>query len=265
MHTDELYARPGARHRRERHLLLGGEAVLRLWARQCADLSAGGRARPRVLMAERPTPAAVSRVLQRARRPTIFYGVPTLYAAMLASADLPASATSWRCAAASRPARRCRRTSASAGRERYGVDILDGIGSTEMLHIFISQPAGRRALRHHRQAGARLRAASSSTRTAARSRARRDRRPAGPRADQRASMYWNNREQAARDLPRPVDPHRRQIPRGRRRLLRLLRPPRRHAQGRRHLGLAVRGRGGAASRIPTCSKPRSSARPTTTG
>ena len=41
-----------------------------------------------VLMAERPTPAAVSRVL-RERRPTIFYGVPTLYNAMLASNDLP--------------------------------------------------------------------------------------------------------------------------------------------------------------------------------
>ena len=41
-----------------------------------------------VLMAERPTPAAVSRVL-REHRPTIFYGVPTLYNAMLAGNDLP--------------------------------------------------------------------------------------------------------------------------------------------------------------------------------
>jgi benzoate-CoA ligase len=36
--------------------------------------------------------------------------------------------------------------------ERFGVESLDGIGSTEMLHIFMSnRPA--RALRHHRQAG----------------------------------------------------------------------------------------------------------------
>src|SRR5271156_5905602 len=41
-----------------------------------------------VLMAERPTPAAVSRVL-REHQPTIFYGVPTLYNAMLASNELP--------------------------------------------------------------------------------------------------------------------------------------------------------------------------------
>jgi benzoate-CoA ligase len=89
-----------------------------------------------VLMAERPTPAAVFKRL-REQRPTIFYGVPTLYAAMLASPDLPA--------AAELAMRRC----ASAGealpaelgnkwRDHFGVDILDGIGSTEMLHIFLS-------------------------------------------------------------------------------------------------------------------------------
>ena len=41
--------------------------------------------------------------------------------------------------------------------ERYGVDILDGLGSTEMLHIFLTQPRRRRQIRHHRQAGAGLR------------------------------------------------------------------------------------------------------------
>ena len=46
-----------------------------------------------VLMAERPTPPAVFKRLIE-RRPTIFYGVPTLYAAMLASPELPAQTTS---------------------------------------------------------------------------------------------------------------------------------------------------------------------------
>ncbi len=41
-----------------------------------------------ILAAERPTPASVARML-RDKRPSIFYGVPTLYAAMLASAELP--------------------------------------------------------------------------------------------------------------------------------------------------------------------------------
>jgi benzoate-CoA ligase len=93
-----------------------------------------------VLMAERATPAAVFKRL-KAHRPTIFYGVPTLYGMMLASADLPARADL------------ALRTCTSAGEalpadigkrwtERFGVEILDGIGSTEMLHIFISNRPG---------------------------------------------------------------------------------------------------------------------------
>jgi benzoate-CoA ligase len=89
-----------------------------------------------VLMAERPTPAAVSRVL-REQRPTIFYGVPTLYNAMLAGNDLPSrdELVLRRCVSAGEPLPQKigRRWSA-----RVGVDILDGIGSTEMLHIFLS-------------------------------------------------------------------------------------------------------------------------------
>jgi benzoate-CoA ligase len=89
-----------------------------------------------VLLAERPTPATVSACLTK-YQPTIFYGVPTLYAALLVSKELP-----------SRDQVKLRRCT-SAGealpedigkrwRARFGVDILDGIGSTEMLHIFLS-------------------------------------------------------------------------------------------------------------------------------
>jgi len=89
-----------------------------------------------VLMAERPTPAAVSRIL-REHRPTIFFGVPTLYNTMLAGPDLPErDELSLRlCVSAGEPLPQeiGRRWSA-----RLGVDILDGIGSTEMLHIFLS-------------------------------------------------------------------------------------------------------------------------------
>jgi benzoate-CoA ligase len=89
-----------------------------------------------VLMAERPTPAAVNRVL-REHRPTIFFGVPTLYNAMLVSPDLPRpdELALRRCVSAGEPLPQeiGRRWSA-----RLGVDILDGIGSTEMLHIFLS-------------------------------------------------------------------------------------------------------------------------------
>jgi benzoate-CoA ligase len=93
-----------------------------------------------VLMAERPTPAAISRVLCQ-HRPTIFYGVPTLYVAMLASNDLPGPEEHAlrRCVSAGEPLPQeiGRRWSA-----RIGVDILDGIGSTELLHIFLSNRPG---------------------------------------------------------------------------------------------------------------------------
>jgi benzoate-CoA ligase len=89
-----------------------------------------------VLAAERPSPALVARIL-RAHRPTIFYGVPTLYNAMLASPDLPERGeVALRCCVSAGeplPAEIGRRWAA-----RLGVDILDGIGSTEMLHIFLS-------------------------------------------------------------------------------------------------------------------------------
>src|SRR5260370_41074671 len=93
-----------------------------------------------VLMGERPTPAAVSRVL-REHQPTIFCGVPTLYNAMLASNDLPQGEelALRQCVSAGEPLPQeiGRRWSA-----RIGVDILDGIGSTEMLHIFLSNRPG---------------------------------------------------------------------------------------------------------------------------
>ena len=93
-----------------------------------------------VLMAERATPASVFRRLVE-RRPTIFYGVPTLYASMLASPELPVkgSLALRACVSAGEalPAELGRRW-----KERVGVDILEGIGSTEMMHMYISARHG---------------------------------------------------------------------------------------------------------------------------
>ncbi len=93
-----------------------------------------------VLCRDRPAPATVLRVMHE-HRPTIFGGVPTLFAQLLADPGLTREATS------------SLRVSTSAGealpkhvgerwRERTGTDILDGIGSTEMLHIFLSNRPG---------------------------------------------------------------------------------------------------------------------------
>ena len=93
-----------------------------------------------VLLAERPTPESVADVLKK-HPVTAFYAVPTFYAGFLASPAAPErSATRFRrCVSAGEalPADVGRRF-----RERYGVDILDGIGSTEMLHIFLSNRPG---------------------------------------------------------------------------------------------------------------------------
>ncbi|VVE01562.1 4-hydroxybenzoate--CoA ligase [Pandoraea capi] len=93
-----------------------------------------------VLMAERPTAEAVAQRL-RQHRPTIFYGVPTLYATLLASPHLPAREDV--------ALRLCTSAGEALPREigerftkHFGAEILDGIGSTEMLHIFLSNRAG---------------------------------------------------------------------------------------------------------------------------
>jgi len=100
-------------------------------------LSAGATT---ILMAERPTPQAVFRRLID-HRPSVFFGVPTLYVAMLASQARPA-----RDALA---LRMCVSAGEALPREigeqftaQFGCEILDGIGSTEMLHIFLSNRAG---------------------------------------------------------------------------------------------------------------------------
>ncbi|MCK9258950.1 MAG: benzoate-CoA ligase family protein [Azoarcus sp.] len=100
-------------------------------------LAAGATA---VLMAERPTPAAVFERLRK-HRPTIFYGVPTLYASMLASADCP-TRDEMRLRACTSAGEALPEGVGKRWSERFGVDILDGIGSTEMLHIFLSNRAG---------------------------------------------------------------------------------------------------------------------------
>jgi len=93
-----------------------------------------------VLLPGRPTPDAVAELLRK-NPVTAFFGVPTFYAAFLARAAAPArDELKLRvCVSAGEalPKDVGRRWS-----ERYGVDILDGLGSTEMLHIFLSNRIG---------------------------------------------------------------------------------------------------------------------------
>jgi len=93
-----------------------------------------------VLLPHRPTPELVADILKK-HNVTVFYAVPTFYAGFLASPAAPerSELRVRRCVSAGEA------LPADVGRrwtERYGVDILDGLGSTEMLHIFISNRAG---------------------------------------------------------------------------------------------------------------------------
>ena len=137
--TAELYAKPilGIR---ESDVLFSAAKLFFAYGLGNAltfPLSVGATA---VLMAERPTPASVFKRLKE-HKPTIFYGVPTLFGGLLASPDLP------------RREELALRVCTSAGEalpadigrrwtQHFGVEILDGIGSTEMLHIFISNRPG---------------------------------------------------------------------------------------------------------------------------
>jgi benzoate-CoA ligase family protein len=90
-----------------------------------------------ILYPGRPLPETVFEIIAR-QRPTVFFGVPTLYAGMLALRD---AETTYDVSSV--------RLCVSAGEplppelfkrwyERFGIEILDGIGTTEILHIFIS-------------------------------------------------------------------------------------------------------------------------------
>ncbi len=94
-----------------------------------------------VLLPDRPTPDAVMNVMGT-HHPTIFYGVPTLYAAMLASPELGRGAGSNNLRICVSAGEALPQEVGERWRELVGTDIIDGIGSTEMLHIFLSNRPG---------------------------------------------------------------------------------------------------------------------------
>jgi benzoate-CoA ligase len=139
IHTAELYARPVLGIREDDVVFSAAKLFFAygLGNALTFPLAVGASA---VLMAERPTPASVFKRLKE-HAPSIFYGVPTLFGAMLASPELP------------RREELALRICTSAGEalpadigkrwtDHFGVEVLDGIGSTEMLHIFLSNRPG---------------------------------------------------------------------------------------------------------------------------
>jgi benzoate-CoA ligase family protein len=153
-------------------------------------LSAGATT---VLLPQRPTPDAVAELLKK-HNVTVFYAVPTFYAAFLASPAVPARSELKirRCVSAGEalPAEIGRRWS-----ERYGVDILDGLGSTEMLHIFLSNRIGevKYGTSGKPLPGYDLRLVDDDGNIVTK---RGDMGELQVRGPTSAMMYWNNREQS---------------------------------------------------------------------
>jgi benzoate-CoA ligase len=146
-----------------------------------------------VLLPERPTPDGVAAIL-RQHQVTVFYAVPTFYAAFLASPAAPQrDKTRMRiCVSAGEalPPDVGRRWS-----ERYGVDILDGLGSTEMLHIFLSNCPGdvKYGTSGKPVPGYDIRLVGDDGQVIARPGEMGELQVRGPTS---AIMYWNNRQQS---------------------------------------------------------------------
>ena len=161
---------------------LGNAMTFPLWAGATA-----------VLSGQRPTPEMTFDIIEE-HQPTLFFGVPTLYAAQLRALDgAPRDLSSLRCcvsAGEALPADIFRRW-----QERTGTLILDGIGSTEALHIFISN-----TLQDHRPGTSGRMVPGYEARIVDEEG---DPAPAGEtgrlfiRGDSMATHYWNNPERTA--------------------------------------------------------------------
>ncbi|MEO1193169.1 MAG: benzoate-CoA ligase family protein [Pseudomonadota bacterium] len=94
-----------------------------------------------LLLPDRPTPQAVMGMLAH-HQPTIFYGVPTLYAAILGDLAYGKDSSSARLRLCVSAGEALPEDIGKRWEDRFGVPILDGVGSTEMLHIYLSNHQG---------------------------------------------------------------------------------------------------------------------------
>ena len=145
----------------------------------------------------RPIGEDLFKVIDR-YHPTIFYAVPTQYASMLAIADAEKrfDCSSLRiCVSAGEPlpADLYRRW-----KERFGVEILDGIGSTEICHIFISNRQG------EVRPGSSGKVVPAMRRTSSMSKASQSRRATSATCSSKATapapIYWNKHEKTKQTI-----------------------------------------------------------------
>ncbi len=127
---------PRAARRARRPLHRLAAARLHVRARRAGAVSRCGSA-PRRSCWRRRRPTNCCRRSRRYARHRLLHGAHRL---SRHAAEARPSTTSRRCANASPPARRCRRRPSTPGAKQPAFKIMDGIGATEMLHIFIGSP-----------------------------------------------------------------------------------------------------------------------------
>ena len=212
---------PGAGHHARGQDLLGGQALLRLRPRQQHVLPACAWARRACSTRTGRCPRRCSRSISR-HRPTIFFGVPTLYAAMLQVKEAEK-----RYDLSSRAPLRVGRRGAAGGdlqalaRALRRRDPRRHRHDRDPAHLPL-EPAGAGAAGLDGPRGAGLRGAHRGRRGAAGA-AGRDRQPARQGRLDHGVLLEPAREDQG-DALRRVDPHRRQVLPGRGRLLLVLRP-----------------------------------------
>src|SRR5450756_1020460 len=94
-----------------------------------------------VLNSERPTPSVMFALMKK-YNPSIFFGVPTLFSSMLHDEALKHGGGGSRLRICTSAGEALPESVGNAWKSRFGVDILDGVGSTELLHIFLSNSPG---------------------------------------------------------------------------------------------------------------------------
>src|SRR3981189_3402874 len=94
-----------------------------------------------VLNSERPTPAVMFALMQK-YNPSIFFGVPTLFSAMLNDEALKHEGGGSRLRVCTSAGEGLPESVGNSWKAGFGVAILDGVGSTELLHIFLSNAPG---------------------------------------------------------------------------------------------------------------------------
>jgi benzoate-CoA ligase len=94
-----------------------------------------------VLMPDRPLPDTIFSAINK-YKPTVFFGVPTLYASLLAVKDAEKKYDLSSIRICTSAGEALPKNIYQEWKAKFGLDILDGIGSTELMHIFISNRPG---------------------------------------------------------------------------------------------------------------------------